>query len=132
MKILIGDIGNTLTKLCLVDETSTSIKEYNIETAKIIKEKILIKFLNPILGKNVKKNILFSSVVPKVLTKRTPFKLDTGMKPNIISIKTYRSLGCPGTMDTIRIKHTNYGKQRVPYQSCRLRCSRKFKGKFVV
>ena len=73
MKILIGDIGNTLTKLCLVDETSTSIKEYNIETAKIIKEKILIKFLNPILGKNVKKNILFSSVVPKVYQKINKF-----------------------------------------------------------
>ena len=69
MKILIGDIGNTLTKLCLVDEKSTSIKEYNVETAKIIKEKKLIKFLNPILSKKVKKKILFSSVVPKVYQK---------------------------------------------------------------
>jgi pantothenate kinase type III len=55
MKILIGDIGNTLTKLCLVSENSIIIKEYNIETAKIIKEKNLIKFLNPILGKKIKK-----------------------------------------------------------------------------
>ena len=46
MKILIGDIGNTLTKLCLVNEMSKIIKEYNIETAKITKEKILIKFFN--------------------------------------------------------------------------------------
>ena len=60
MKILIGDIGNTLTKFCLVDETSTSIKEYNIETVKITKEKNLIKFLNPILKKkNKKKNSFF-------------------------------------------------------------------------
>ena len=59
MKILIGDIGNTLTKICLVDEMSASIKEYSIETAKIIKEKNLIKFLNPIIAKEVKKKFSF-------------------------------------------------------------------------
>jgi|TARA_B110000971_G_scaffold167119_1_gene171269 type III pantothenate kinase len=69
MKILIGDIGNTSTKLCLVDEKSIFIKEYNIETVKIIKGKNLIKFLNPILSGKVKKKILFSSVVPKVYQK---------------------------------------------------------------
>ena len=73
MKILIGDIGNTLTKLCLVDETFKIVKEYNFETAKIIKEKNLIKFLNPILSKKIKKKILFSSVVPKVYQKINKF-----------------------------------------------------------
>jgi type III pantothenate kinase len=73
MKILIGDIGNTLTKLCLVDEKLTSIKEYNIETAKIIKEKNLINFLNPIINKKIKKKILFSSVVPNVYKKINKF-----------------------------------------------------------
>ena len=73
MKILIGDIGNTLTKICLVDEISSSIKEYNIETVKIIKEKNLINFLNPILSKKVKNKILFSSVVPKVYKKINKF-----------------------------------------------------------
>ena len=73
MKILIGDIGNTLTKLCLVDETSAFIKEYNIETAKIIKEKNLTKFLNPILSKKIKNKIIFSSVVPKVYQKINKF-----------------------------------------------------------
>jgi len=73
MQILIGDIGNTLTKLCLVDETSLLIKEYNIETIKIFKEKNLIKFLNTILSIKVKKKILFSSVVPKVYQKINKF-----------------------------------------------------------
>ena len=73
MKILIGDIGNTLTKLCLVNKMSTIIKEYNFETAKIIKEKNLIKFLKPILNKNIKKKILFSSVVPKAYQKINRF-----------------------------------------------------------
>ena len=73
MKTLIGDIGNTLTKLCLIDKTSTSIKEYSIETATIIKEKNLVKFLNPILSKKINKKILFSSVVPKIYKKISKF-----------------------------------------------------------
>ena len=73
MKILIGDIGNTLTKLCLANEKLKIIKVYNVETGKINKEKNLIKFLNPILRKEVKKKILFSSVVPKVYKKINKF-----------------------------------------------------------
>ena len=73
MEILIGDIGNTLTKLCLINERYRIIKVYNIETVKIIKEKNLIKFLNSILSKKIKKKILFSSVVPKVYQKINKF-----------------------------------------------------------
>ena len=73
MKILIGDIGNTLTKLCLVNEKSKIFKEYNIETIKIFKEKNLIKFLRPILRKKIKKKILFSSVVPIIYQKINKF-----------------------------------------------------------
>ena len=73
MKILIGDIGNTLTKLCLFDESSVIIKEYNIETDKIIKKKNLIKFFKPILSRNIEKKILFSSVVPKAYQKISEF-----------------------------------------------------------
>jgi len=69
MKILIGDIGNTLTKLCLVNEKSKIVKIRNIETKKLIEKKFLIKFLNSILDKKIKKKILFSSVVPKVYKK---------------------------------------------------------------
>jgi type III pantothenate kinase len=73
MKILIGDIGNTLTKLCLISEKFKIIKEYNIKTAKIIKEKNIIKFLSPILKKDIKKKVLFSSVVPSVYQKIKKF-----------------------------------------------------------
>ena len=73
MKILIGDIGNTLTKLCLISEKFKIIKEYNIKTAKIIKEKNIIKFLRPILKKDIKKKVLFSSVVPSVYQKIKKF-----------------------------------------------------------
>ena len=73
MKILIGDIGNTLTKLCLVNEKSIIVKEYNVETKNLIKEKNLIKFLSPILNKKIKKKILFSSVVPIAYQKINKF-----------------------------------------------------------
>ena len=32
MNYLVGDIGNTLTKICLVGKNSKIIKEYSIET----------------------------------------------------------------------------------------------------
>ena len=73
MQILIGYIGNTLTKLCLVNETSVITKEYNFETTKIIKEKNLAKIFETILNKNIKKKILFSSVVPKAYQKLNKF-----------------------------------------------------------
>ena len=104
MKILIGDIGNTLTKLCLVNEKSIIIKEYNIETKNLIKEKNLIKFLNPILKKKIKKKILFSSVVPTIYQKINKFLITKkyrvyeikklSLKKLIkIKIKKYNQLG---------------------------------------
>ena len=104
MKILIGDIGNTLTKLCLVNEKSIIIKEYNIETKNLIKEKNLIKFLNSILKKKIKKKILFSSVVPTIYQKINKFLIKKkyqvyeikklSLKKLIkIKIKKYNQLG---------------------------------------
>ena len=73
MKILIGDIGNTLTKLCLINEKLLIINEFTIETRKIINHNNLVKFLKPILSKDIKKKILFSSVVPKAYKKLYKF-----------------------------------------------------------
>ena len=73
MKTLIGDIGNTLTKICLVNEKSVVVGEYNIETIKVIKENNLIKFFKPILNRNIKRKILFSSVSPKAYKKINKF-----------------------------------------------------------
>ena len=42
MKILIGDIGNTLTKLCLINEKLLIINEFTIETRKIINHNNLV------------------------------------------------------------------------------------------
>ena len=66
MKYIVGDIGNTLTKLTLLDHKFNIIKSYNIETRQLLKKDMLIIFISKILVKNISKKILFSSVVPNV------------------------------------------------------------------
>ena len=48
MNYLIGDIGNTLTKICIVNENYKSLKEYTIETKKLLLGKNIYKFIFPI------------------------------------------------------------------------------------
>ena len=65
MKI-IGDIGNTEVKICLVDDASKIKKKVSIKTNEINKNKIKIKLKYFKNKKNKIKNIVFSSVVPKI------------------------------------------------------------------
>ena len=67
MNIIIGDIGNTVTKICLVDSRSYKIKKISYFSSKKIYSK---KNLNLVFKKIIKKKVihkiaLFSSVVPK-------------------------------------------------------------------
>ena len=64
MKYLIGDIGNTLTKVSLLDKNLRIIKIINLETKKINKINFMKIFFKNILTKDMNKKILFSSVVP--------------------------------------------------------------------
>ena len=64
MKYLVGDIGNTLTKISLLNSNYRIIKSSNIETQKLKNNNNLKIFFNKILKKNLQKKILFSSVVP--------------------------------------------------------------------
>jgi type III pantothenate kinase len=67
MTHLIGDIGNTKTKLCILDKKSKIIKRLNIETSKIKNQyyfkKIIFSFVK---DRIINKKALFSSVVPSV------------------------------------------------------------------
>ena len=67
MNILIGDIGNTVTKICLVDSKDLKIKKIiYFNSNKILSKNLLKKNLKKIIkNKLVNKNALFSSVVPK-------------------------------------------------------------------
>ena len=65
MKVLIGDIGNTVTKVCLVDIKTLKLKKIvYLNSSKIKFNKYLEKcFSNIIKNNNINKIALFSSVV---------------------------------------------------------------------
>ncbi len=65
MNYLTGDIGNTLTKLSILNDNFRIKKTYNIETKKIFKNIFKDKEIKKIINSKLSKNILFSSVVPK-------------------------------------------------------------------
>jgi len=70
MDILIGDIGNTVTKICLINSQTSKLKKIiYLTSVKIDSEKYLEnKFKKIIKNKNVNKIALFSSVVSKYNT----------------------------------------------------------------
>jgi hypothetical protein len=45
MNYLVGDIGNTSTKLSILNFKFDIKKSYNIDTSKLYKKKILVNFL---------------------------------------------------------------------------------------
>ncbi len=67
MNIIFGDIGNTFTKICLVNNKKYKIKKtYYFKSSEILKEKILYRNLKKIFkNRSFHKVALFSSVVPK-------------------------------------------------------------------
>ena len=67
MNILIGDIGNTITKLCLIEDNNYKIiKMIQFDSKKIFSNNFLKKKIKPIIKiKSTNKVALFSSVVPK-------------------------------------------------------------------
>ena len=73
MNYLVGDIGNTLTKVSLLNHNFKIIKSYNIESSKIIILKNRNKYLKKIINKTINKKILFSSVVPTIFQKTKSF-----------------------------------------------------------
>lgn len=88
MYILIGDIGNTNTKICVINLKNFKIKNFvYFNSAHILSQKFLKKNLSKIIKKNkLNKNALFSSVVPKYELKLKKF-LRTFYKVNLIEIK---------------------------------------------
>ena len=65
MDYLVGDIGNTLIKLSILDDNFKIKKSYHLETRKIYQNKYKMIFFNKVVKKKINRSILFSSVVPK-------------------------------------------------------------------
>ena len=66
MKYLIGDIGNTSTKICILNSKFRILRSYNFETNKFHKINLLKNIIKKKANKNLNPIILFSSVVPKL------------------------------------------------------------------
>ncbi len=69
MNFIVGDIGNTSTRICLLNKNFKIKKSIIFDTKKIYKKLYLNKITKKILKQNIKKKILFSSVVPTALKK---------------------------------------------------------------
>ena len=66
MKFLIGDIGNTSTKICILNNDFKILRSYNFETIKMFKGNLLKTTIRKKINKGLNPIFLFSSVVPKV------------------------------------------------------------------
>ena len=66
MKYLIGDIGNSYTKICILNNKFKILRSYNFETNKISNRVKLKKIFKINSHKDLNPIFLFSSVVPKI------------------------------------------------------------------
>ena len=67
MKYLIGDIGNTSTKVCILNNSFKILRSYNFETLKMLRGNLIKTIIKKKNNKDLNPIFLFSSVVPKVL-----------------------------------------------------------------
>ena len=115
MKYLIGDIGNTSTKICILNNQFKIIKAYDFETNIIYKVDYLKKILRNRLCKDLNPIFLFSSVVPNVYKeikkkfRNTKYKFseikDFDLKKIIkINIKNKKQLGSDRIANAIGVQ----------------------------
>ncbi|MBD1172135.1 type III pantothenate kinase [Pelagibacterales bacterium SAG-MED05] len=67
MNYIVGDIGNTSTRICLLNKKFSIIKSVIFDTKKIFKKKYFKNILKKFLNENLNPKFLFSSVVPLAL-----------------------------------------------------------------
>jgi len=115
MKYLIGDIGNTSTKICILSDNFKILRTYNFNTSKMYRVNLLKNIIRKKTNKNINSFFLFSSVVPKVFMnikkslKSTKFKIleIKNLKLNKllkINIKNKKNLGSDRIANAIGAK----------------------------
>ena len=86
MHYIIGDIGNTSTKICLFNKSKIS-KSVIFNTKKIFLRGFVKRTLNKFFIKNLRKDILFSCVVPPALKNIRKILKKTNY--NVLEIKKF-------------------------------------------
>mgnify|MGYP001424926847 CR=1 FL=1 len=85
MRYIVGDIGNTSTRICLLNSAFKVEKSVIFDTKKTLNKNYLKNIFKKIFKTNISKKILFSSVVPLGFKKiKQNFK---GTKYQILEIK---------------------------------------------
>ena len=114
MNYIIGDIGNTSTRVCLLNE-SKILHSIIFDTKKIFLKGFFKKTINRFSKKNLKREILFSCVVPLALKeikknlKKTDYRVleikSLNLKKMIkINIKNFKQLGSDRIVNSIKGK----------------------------
>ena len=115
MKFLIGDIGNTSTKICVLNSNFKILKSYNFETNKMYKGNFLKMIARKKINKDLNPVFLFSSVVPSVFRnikkrlKLTKYKILELKNLNLnkvikINVKNKKQLGSDRIANAIGAK----------------------------
>ena len=118
MKYLIGDIGNTSTKICLLNHKFKIIKHFEIDNKTNIKNNFLKRIISRYKIKSLNPNFLFSSVVPLVFKKMkkrfkyTKYKIyevkDFDLKKIIkLNVKNTKQLGSDRIANAIGVQKFN-------------------------
>jgi len=114
MNYIVGDIGNTSTRVCLLNK-SKILNSIIFDTKKIFLKGFFKKIINKFSKKNLKNEILFSCVVPLALKeikknlKKTNFRVfeikNLNLKKMIkINIKNFKQLGSDRIVNSIKGK----------------------------
>ena len=114
MNYIIGDIGNTSTRVCLLKK-SKILNSIIFDTKKIFLKNFFKKIINKFSKKNLKNEILFSCVVPLALKeikkslKKTNYRVleikSLNLKKMIkINVKNFKQLGSDRIVNSIKGK----------------------------
>ena len=104
MNYIVGDIGNTYTKISILNYKFDSKKSYNLKTHRLYQKNNINIFFKKFLNKNLDNKVLFSSVVPnayklvKNYLKENKFQTyeikDLNIKKILkVNIKNFKQLG---------------------------------------
>ena len=115
MNYIVGDIGNTYTKISVLNYKFDIKRSYNLKTNKLYQKKNVNKFFKIFLNKNLNNKVLFSSVVPnaykvvKSHLKKKKFQTyeikDLKIKEVLkVNIKNFKQLGSDRIANAIGAK----------------------------
>ena len=115
MHYIIGDIGNTSTRICILNDKSKILKSVIFDTKKIYLKGYIKNIFKKLSKKNIKREVLFSCVVPlalkkiKKVLKKANYKIfeikNLNLKKIIkINIRNIKQLGSDRIVNSVEAK----------------------------